>query len=65
MLCVCVCVLEVWNAEEREQTNVEKEEQSESVPELQTPYTEEEDEQLSKKMEALTVQDKGVELFFS
>ncbi|XP_034159362.2 DIS3-like exonuclease 2 [Pangasianodon hypophthalmus] len=54
----------VLNGDESEQTSVEKERQSESVPDVtvEAQYgedeEEEEDEELSKKMEAATLQDK-------
>lgn len=58
---VCV-VMQVWNGEESEQMNTEKEHQSEAVPELivEAQYGEEVDDELCKKVEALTLQKKGV-----
>lgn len=53
-------VLQVLNGDESKQTSAEKERQSESVPDVivEAPYGE--DEELSKKMEAAILQDKGV-----
>lgn len=70
---VCLTVLkrvlavpQVWNGDEGEQTGAGKERRSESVPDVivEARYgeDEEEEEELSRKMEAATLQDKGAAL---
>lgn len=59
---MCLVVLQVLNGDESKQVSVEKERQSEAVPDVivEAQYGEDENEELRKKMDAAALQDKGV-----